>query len=851
MNTLIRLSIIVALSAIAITPGLCQVNPVATMGTLNPTSGTLPTFRLSSKYSNFEHVDQVETATERSAMHFEGGYIVDESPLVNTSGSFGVSAWVKVNKLGGFQSFVSLDGDQISAFFLQLRQDTGKFAFTVPGAPTGDGGVIASAGFTPRTGVWYWLFGVHDAAKKTISLYVNGVLQQTTNYTSAFRGTGHTAIGRGKFGGRPVDFCQADLRDVSFYDNAKLNPTELDRIATLTKSNSSTITVDATQPTHALSPMLYGLMIEDINYCIDGGLYAELIRNRVFKNSANTPVHWTSIGSGRMLLDNSNPIAGTALTTCLRLDSPGSAAASVANDGYWGIPVTPNTKYRASFYAKSSNPGRSVTASIQSNDGTEIWASASVGGLTSNWKKYTVTLTTGANASAGTGNRFVLTTNGAGSCWFNQVSLFPPTFNNRPNGTRLDLMQILGSMKPAFLRLPGGNYLEGNTIAERFNWRETIGDISQRPGHQDPWGYRSDDGFGLLEYLEWCEDLKMEPVLAVYAGYSLRGEHVAAGPKLEPFIAEALEEIEYVMGGPETIGGAKRIKNGHPKPFALRYVEIGNEDNFDRSGSYDGRFAAFYDAIKLKFPKLQLIATDKVKSRKPDMMDEHFYRTAATMAGDADHYDKYDRTGPKVFVGEWASQDIDKPWERAAEKGPTPTLNSALGDAAWMTGMERNSDIVLLSCYAPLFVNVNPGGRQWAINLIGFDALRSFASPSFYAQQMFSLYHGDEVLKSSVEGLIPLQVAVSRDKKKGTIYVKVVNMNGKPQDAEVDLKGISRMKPIGKRVVLSGTKLSDTNTIDDPKHVVPVTSTFAITGPRFKYTFPAYSASVLVIETGK
>ena len=186
---------------------------------------------------------------------------------------------------------------------------------------------------------------------------------------------------------------------------------------------------------------------------------------------------------------------------------------------------------------------------------------------------------------------------------------FRQLINTRPNGTRPDIMQLLADMQPKFLRFPGGNYLEGNTIAERFNWKETIGDVSQRPGHRSPWGYWSTDGFGLLEFLEWCEDLNMEPVLAVYAGYSLRGERVEPGPNLEPYVQEALDEIEYVIGDANTKWGAQRVKDGHPRPFQLTYVEIGNEDLFDRSGSYDGRFAQFYDAIKAKYPKLQVIST--------------------------------------------------------------------------------------------------------------------------------------------------------------------------------------------------------------------------------------------------
>ncbi len=355
--------------------------------------------------------------------------------------------------------------------------------------------------------------------------------------------------------------------------------------------------------------------------------------------------------------------------------------------------------------------------------------------MTADWKQYAVKLKTG-KVEATTKARFVISVEHPGTIWLNLVSLFPPTFNNEPNGNRVDLMELLGAMKPSFLRLPGGNYVEGDTIATRFDWKKTIGDLTERPGHQGTWNYRSSDGLGLLEYLEWCEDLKMEPVLAVYAGYSLSQVHVKPGAELTPFVQDALDEIEYVTGDAHTHWGAERIKDGHRAPFKLTYVEIGNEDNFDRSRTYGARYAQFYDAIKAKYPDLQLIATMPVGSRKPDVVDDHYYRSARAMEADSHHYDSTDRSGPKIFVGEWAS----------TEGTPTPTMNAALGDAAWLTGLERNSDLVVMEAYAPLLVNVNPGARQWATDLIGYDAMNSFGSPSYYVQRMFAANHGESVL---------------------------------------------------------------------------------------------------------
>ena len=520
------------------------------------------------------------------------------------------------------------------------------------------------------------------------------------------------------------------------------------------RANAVEIEIKADQVASHVSPMLYGLKTEEINYSCDGGLYGELVRNRNFKENAKDAVHWQLVeqrgGAGSTSLDASQPF-NDVIPASLKLtvtQASGNQRVGIANDGFWGIPVRPDTPYRASFYAKAaagfSGP---LTIAIVSNDGATVHASAEVARITQDWKKYDVTLTTG-KARTSAENRLVIFTGKTGAVWFNMVSLFPPTFNNRPSGNRKDIMQLLADMKPAFLRFPGGNYLEGNTVGTRFDWKKTVGDISQRPGHMnDAWRYWSSDGMGLLEFLEWCE----EPAYAartqrVYAGYSLRnGARFTSVPELEPYVKEALEEIEYVTGDASTKWGAQRAKDGHPAPFPLEYVEIGNEDNADRQvGSYETRFAQFFDAIKARYPQLKLIATTAVTTRPADVIDEHYYRRSEEeMAFHSNDYDTRRRTGQLIFVGEWATRVGD----------PTPTLGAALGDAAWMTGMERNSDLVIMASYAPLFVNVNKGGMQWVTDMIGYDTMSSYGSPTYYAQKMFSVYHGDTVIPLTAQGV--------------------------------------------------------------------------------------------------
>jgi alpha-N-arabinofuranosidase len=453
------------------------------------------------------------------------------------------------------------------------------------------------------------------------------------------------------------------------------------------------------------------------------------------------------------------------------------------------------------------------------------------------WKQYKFTLQTGGDVVASSANHLVLAFDKPGTAWLQLVSLFPPTYNDRENGNRVDLMEMLAAMHPAFLRLPGGNYLEGDTIAERFDWKKTIGPLVDRPGHRSPWNYHSTDGLGLLEFLEWCEDLKIQPVLAVYAGYSLKQELVQPGAALEPYVQDALDELEYVTGDVSTKWGAERAKDGHPAPFALRYVEIGNEDNFDRAKTYDKRYAQFYDAIKARYPQLQLIATTPVKGHAMDVLDDHYYKHAEQFFADPHHYDKTDRRGPKIFVGEWAT----------VEGTPTANLGAALGDAAWMTGMERNSDVIVMASYAPLLVNVNPDGMQWAPDLIGYNALSSYGSPSYYAQAMFANHIGNEVVSSVLTGAGDrVFYSVTRDAAKGIVYLKLVNAASTPQEMRITLDGAKAVKPTAKLVRLTGGSTAATNTINDPKRVVPVESTVKASG-EFSDKMPGYSIDVLEI----
>lgn len=670
------------------------------------------------------------------------------------------------------------------------------------------------------------------------------------------------------------------------------------------------IVVQVDKPGARINPLLFGLMTEEINYSYDGGLYGELIQNRIFRNTrgargpapelaAATPIegvpHWYAVTSsdagGAAVPDTNDPVNTTALTTSLKLtisSVPAGGRVGVANTGYWGIPAKPNCAYQCSFYAKASNGFTGpLTVDIESNDGKTIHASAAVPALTDKWQRYRVTLKTG-QLTPSANNRFVIWAASKGTVHFNLVSLFPPVFQERTGaalggrpttGFRPDIMQLLDDMHPAFLRFPGGNYVEGSSFANRFDFKITVGPWEQRPGHMSPWGYRSSDGLGLLEFLEWCEELKMEPVLAVYAGLNLdNGRDVKTGEALKPLIQDALDEIEYVTGDVKTQWGTRRAKDGHPAPFKLTYVEIGNEDFLNRgTATYrgpEGRFAMFYNAIKAKYPKIQVVAT--VNPGVPhDVIDNHHYMPPAAAIRNAHRYDNADRNGPKIFEGEWASQETRGPDGR--QRPLTPTFQCAVSDAAFLTGLQRNADIVIMSCYAPLFTRVDQGGSQWRTNLIGYNSLTSYGSPAYYTQKMFNNARGDQVIPiagitpqtiptpapepastatapggrggrpGSPDPNEPLFACASKEDASGDIILKVVNVFGVDQTLTVELAGANILKNATGQVMAG--QLDDTNTVDDPFHTVPKDFVINDASSTWKHTFPGNSITVIRFKT--
>jgi alpha-L-arabinofuranosidase len=507
--------------------------------------------------------------------------------------------------------------------------------------------------------------------------------------------------------------------------------------------STATVAIRASQPGAVISSNLFGIFFEEINSAGDGGIYAELIRNRSFEDSSNSLPNWSLVtsgtASGQIALDTSLPMSPTNQQSLALTMSGGSGSVGAANSGWFGISVTNDAAYNLQFYARGSTGfSGSVFVSIESANGSAIYAQTAFTGLTAGWQHFTASL-----VASGTdpGARMVLRISQPGTVYVDFVSLFPAaTFHNRTNGLRLDLANMLANLNPSFMRFPGGSWVDGTSIANAYHWQPTVGFLPDRVARPNIWGYMVSNGLGYHEYLQMCEDLGVEPLFDVNCGMDVHQNSVGTA-NLGPWVQEALDAIQYANGDASTPMGAMRAANGHPAPFNLKYIEIGNENS---GANYDANYGSFYNAIKTNWPAMHIIANSfgTVPTSAPvEILDEHYYNSASWFAQNSTKYDSYSRSGPKIFVGEYAV---------AYKIGPgfLATLQNALGEASWMTGLERNADVVTMACYAPLFANWS--NQDWTPDLIYFNGTNAYGTPSYYVQQMFAQNRGDVVLPASV-----------------------------------------------------------------------------------------------------
>lgn len=541
------------------------------------------------------------------------------------------------------------------------------------------------------------------------------------------------------------------------------------------------LSVNTSAEGNKISPSLHGIFFEEISHAGEGGLYAELIQNRGFEES-RIPAG-TMLKNGFLEPDSSHPhfmlepaktdwkmewplksdwpawssrttgnnVVNLALTKqqplnnatpnnlCVTIPQFSAAGkAQLINEGFWGIKVINSKTYHLSFYAHTGDGyNGKLSVLLESQEGKELAVYHFTEVKGTGWKKYTCDLKATASDDKA---RFVMSFENRGKVWIDFVSLFPAnTFKNRPNGLRSDIAELIAGMKPSFIRWPGGCFVEGITIESAPDWKNTIGPVEKRPGTFSPWGYWSSDGMGYHEYLQFCEDLHADALYVFNAGVSCEyrsGTYVPEA-ELQPYIQSILDAIEYAIGPVSSKWGSVRAKNGHPKPFPLKYVEIGNEQHGPK---YAHRYNIFYDAIHKRYPGIQMIASmgiGDVNRHTLDSMhhvqiaDEHAYKDVNWILRNTDHFDKYKRGNWDMYVGEYATN---------AGVG-TGNMQAALSDAIYVMSMERNADLVKMSSYAPLLVNEND--VDWPVNLIHYDAANSFARISYYAINMLAANKAD------------------------------------------------------------------------------------------------------------
>ncbi|KAI9063568.1 glycoside hydrolase family 51 protein [Trametes sanguinea] len=634
--------------------------------------------------------------------------------------------------------------------------------------------------------------------------------------------------------------------------------------ALLARTLAVTVTVSKTA-SHSVPSTLCACALRIVLTVIgDGGLYAELLQNRAFQqvtpNTAAALNAWHPINNAKLtVIADSNPVSN-ALPNSLQFSVPTGSSGSVgfSNEGFWGIKVDSSWTYNASFFFRfptSSSFSGALTVGLQTNSGKVLaQSSTQIHGSTTKWTQVSVPLRPTASASD-VNNNFFVTIDGAAAAGqtinFAMFSLFPPTFKNRPNGMRVDIAETLAEMGPAFFRFPGGNNLVcayGQTTATRWQWNATVGPLVDRPGRVGDWGYVNTDGLGLLEYLQFFEDVGMEPIMAVWAGYSLGGTSLPEN-QLAPYIQQAKDQINFVIGDPaQSAPAALRASLGHPEPFNLRFVEVGNEYR-----SYTYRWKDFVSALQAEFPQIRFIATtdawDPTLSPVPQSYDVHVYQTPTWFFQNAFYYDDFQRNGTTYFEGEYAaiSTNANDIFGTPADGRLTfPTMQSASGEAAFMTGLERNSDIVFAASYAPLLQHVN--STQWTPDLISFDAGSVIKSTSFYAQKLFALNRGDQYLSSTLPTRgDTLHWSVTRSSSSGQTFIKVANAGSSAESITFELTQFSSVSNTGTLQQLTGPETAS-NTPDAPETILPKTSTIR-TGKTFTFSAPAFSVNVITVTT--
>jgi len=628
------------------------------------------------------------------------------------------------------------------------------------------------------------------------------------------------------------------VESVSAVGKERFSPSSVNQNSTSKPEPTATISIDATRG-KKISDHLFGIFFEDLNYAADGGLYAELIQNRSFEYSPADRKGWNPLtaweyttdgfGYGTISIETTTPLNGNnPHYVVLNVEDEGQQGVGLTNSGFDGIVIRSGEKYDFSAFIRPLS-GQSIPFEIKlQNSKGDICGKAIFATDSNEWKKYTATISaTQSNDSC----HFVILAKGKGKFAMDEVSLFPQkTFKGRTNGLRADLAQTIADLKPKFMRFPGGCLVHGDGLGNMYRWKNTIGPVEQRVEQRDIWNYHQSVGLGYFEYFQFCEDIGAKPLPVVPAAVSCQnsggtwriggtGQRGLPPEEMQSYIQEILDLIEYANGSASTTWGAKRAKAGHPQSFNLEYIGIGNEDK--QTPEFRERFKMIYDAVRAIHPEITIVGTvgpapdgedfdlgwKFAGENKVSMVDEHYYKEPSWFLKNLHRYDTYNRKASHIYVGEYAAHDIDR----------KNTLRSALAEAAYMTSLERNGDVVGMASYAPLLAK--SGNTQWIPDMIYFNNTGVMPSVNYYVQQLFGQNSGDQYLASDVSfsevpvnGTDLLPISVTIDSRSGDLIIKAVNNLNIALKSGFKIKGIKSVNTNGTKTILSGL-LVDLNAV--------------------------------------
>ncbi len=625
---------------------------------------------------------------------------------------------------------------------------------------------------------------------------------------------------------------------------------------------TAVINVDVAHPGAAISPQMFGIFFEDINFGADGGLYPELVKNRSFEFSQPLA------GWHEIMAVNAKGIEASKGELDIRTDDPLNASNphylrvrvyesgyGFYNTGLRGIGVESGAEYRFSAYVRADGP-KILRAAITDESGKEI-GSGKLEGFGGKWQHYETVIRAGATEPHARLNIFV---DGTGQADLDMVSLFPvDTWNHRPNGLRKDLVQLLYDLHPGFIRFPGGCIVEGRTLMNRYRWKTTVGDIAERKTIMNRWNdefdhrptpdYFQSFGLGFYEYFELAEDIGARPLPILNCGMACQfnSSETAKMDELNEYIQDAMDLIEFANGPVDSPWGKLRAQMGHPAPFHLEMMGVGNEQWGAR---YLERYKVFAAALKAKHPEIKLVVSagpapagepfDSMwtnwRQLKPDIVDEHYYMNPEWFLNNTGRYDHYDRSGPKIFAGEYAAQTSG-----VAKPDNHNNWRAAISEAAFMTGLERNGDVVQMASYAPLLAHID--GWQWTPDAIWFDNLRSYGTPNYYVQRFFANNAGTRIVPSTPQAEGGLYTSATLDERTHELIVKVINTTASARPAEIRLTGFDRSGTANVTTLQSSDPNTE-NSFEHPQAIGPQPSTAEVKSGKVYAQLPPWSANV-------